>query len=93
MSAARRRLASQRPPGGRLNDDNDQTGGAGSYPGNYATENSEEPAGMRQDVGAETLWKNRRHTRSGLVRFFQTVYAQEIDADRPFLFRRPGYGV
>ena len=25
-------------------------------------------AGMRQDVGAETLWKNRRHTRSGLVR-------------------------
>jgi len=41
-------------------------------------------AGMRQDVGAETLWKNRRHTRSGLVKFFQTVYAQEIDADRPF---------
>jgi len=30
-------------------------------------------AGMRQDVGAETLWKNRRHTRRGLVRFFQTV--------------------
>jgi len=41
-------------------------------------------AGTRQDVGAETLWKNRRHTRSGLVRFFQTIYAQEIDADRPF---------
>ena len=30
-------------------------------------------AGMRQDVGAETVWKNRRHTRRGLVRFFQTV--------------------
>jgi hypothetical protein len=62
-------------------------------------------AGMRQDVGAETLWKNRRHTRRGLVRLplreahtlkwatdwqrlgkpiFQTVYAQEIDADRLF---------
>ena len=41
-------------------------------------------AGMRQDVGAETLWKNCRHTRSGLVKFFQTVYAQAIDADRPF---------
>jgi len=41
-------------------------------------------AGMRQDVGAETFWKNRRHTRRGLARFFQTVYAQEIDADRPF---------
>ena len=40
-------------------------------------------AGMRQDVGAETFWKNRSHTRSGLVRFFQTVYAQQIDADRP----------
>jgi len=25
-------------------------------------------AGMRQAVGAETLWKNRRHTRRGLVR-------------------------
>ncbi len=47
-------------------------------------------AGMRQDVGAETLWKNRSHTRSGLVRFFQTVYAQQIDADRPVLFRISG---
>jgi hypothetical protein len=47
-------------------------------------------AGMRQDVGAETFWKNRSHTRSGLVRFFQTVYAQQIDADRPFLFRISG---
>jgi hypothetical protein len=44
-------------------------------------------AAMRQDVGAETVWKNRIHTRSGLVRFFQTVYAQQIDASRPFLFR------
>jgi hypothetical protein len=44
-------------------------------------------AGMRQAVGAETVWKNRSHTHSGLVRFFQNVYAQEIDADRPFLFR------
>jgi len=25
-------------------------------------------AGMRQAVGAETVWKNRRHTRRGLVR-------------------------
>jgi hypothetical protein len=41
-------------------------------------------AGMGQAVGAETVWKNRSHTRSGLVRFFQTVYAQQIDADRPF---------
>jgi hypothetical protein len=49
-----------------------------------------EMAGMRQNVGAETLWKNRSHTRSGLVRFFQTVYAQQIDVDRPFLFRISG---
>jgi len=41
-------------------------------------------AGMRQAVGAETVWKNRSHTRSGLMRFFQTVYAQQLDADRPF---------
>jgi hypothetical protein len=47
-------------------------------------------AGMRQDIGAETGWKNRSHTRSGLARFFQPVYAQEIDADRPFLFRISG---
>jgi hypothetical protein len=47
-------------------------------------------AGMRQAVGAETVWKNRSHTRSGLVRFFQTVYAQEINADWPFLFRISG---
>jgi hypothetical protein len=39
---------------------------------------------MHQDVGAETVWKNRSHTRSGLARFFQTDYAQQIDADRPF---------
>ena len=43
-------------------------------------------AGMRQAVGAETLLKNRSHTRSGLERLFQTVYAQQMDADRPFLF-------
>jgi hypothetical protein len=47
-------------------------------------------AGMRQAVGAETIWKNRSHTRSGLVRFFQTVYAQQIDAERPFRFRISG---
>jgi len=41
-------------------------------------------AGMRQEVGAETVWKNRSHTRSGLVRFFQTVYARQIDADGQF---------
>jgi hypothetical protein len=45
---------------------------------------------MRQDVGAETLCKNRSHTRSGLVRFLQSVYAQEIDADWPFIFRISG---
>jgi hypothetical protein len=39
---------------------------------------------LRQDVGAETLWKNRSHARSSLVRFFQNVYAQQIDADWPF---------
>jgi hypothetical protein len=49
-----------------------------------------EIAGMRQAVGAETVWKNRSHTRSGLVRFFQTVYARQIDADRLFLFRISG---
>ena len=62
-------------------------------------------AGMCQAVGAETLWKYRRHARSGLVRLplraahtlnwatdwqrlgkpmFQSVYAQAMDADRPF---------
>ena len=62
-------------------------------------------AGMCPDVGAETLWKNRRPTRSGLVRLplrearivkwatawqrlgkpmFPSVYAQAMDADRPF---------
>jgi hypothetical protein len=49
-----------------------------------------EMAGMRQAVGTETVWKNRSHTRSGLVRFFQIVYAQQLDADRPFLFRISG---
>ena len=42
-------------------------------------------AKLRQDAGAETVWKNRSHTHSGLVRFFQTVYAQQIGADWPFL--------
>jgi hypothetical protein len=45
---------------------------------------------LRQDVGAETPWKNRSHTRSGLVRFFQGVCAQQIGADWPFLFRISG---
>ena len=35
-----------------------------------------EKAKMRQDAGAETVWKDRNHTRSGLVRFFQRVCAQ-----------------
>jgi hypothetical protein len=39
---------------------------------------------LRQDVGTETPWKNRSHTRSGLVRFFQGVGAQEMAADWPF---------
>jgi hypothetical protein len=47
-------------------------------------------AGMRQAVGAETLWKNRSRARSGLVRFFQTVYARQMDAERLFLFRISG---
>jgi hypothetical protein len=34
-------------------------------------------AGMRQAVGAEMVWKNRSHIRRGLVRLFQTVYAQD----------------
>ena len=35
----------------------------------YLIPNSEiKMAGMRQAVGAETVWKNRRHTRRGLVR-------------------------
>ena len=45
---------------------------------------------MRQDVGAETDWKKRSHTRSGLVRFFQAVYAQEITSDWPSQFRFSG---
>ena len=45
---------------------------------------------VRQDVGAKTVWKNRSHARSGLVRFFQAVYAQLMDADCPFLFRSSG---
>jgi hypothetical protein len=35
-----------------------------------------EMAKLRQDVGAETPWKNRSNTRGGLVRFFQGVCAQ-----------------
>ena len=31
---------------------------------------------MWQDAGAEILWKDRSPTRSGLVRFFQSVCAQ-----------------
>jgi hypothetical protein len=49
-----------------------------------------EMARMRQAVGAETLWKNRSHTRGVPVIFFQTVYAQPMDADRPFLSRISG---
>jgi hypothetical protein len=39
---------------------------------------------LRQDIGAETPGKNRSHTRSGLVRFFQGVCAQAMAADWPF---------
>jgi hypothetical protein len=45
---------------------------------------------MSQDVGAQTHWKNRSHTRSGLARFFQCVCAQEVAADGRFLFRFSG---
>jgi len=41
-------------------------------------------AKMLQDVGAEMNRKNRSHTQSGLVRFFQFIYAQKIAADWPF---------
>jgi hypothetical protein len=44
-------------------------------------------AGMRQAVGAETVWKNRSHTHSGLVSFFKNFFALLIVEDRPFLFR------
>jgi hypothetical protein len=39
---------------------------------------------MLQDVGAEMNRKKRRHTQSGLARFFQFIYAQQIAADWPF---------
>ena len=73
--------------------------------GHFNPNSESKMAGMCQDVRAETLLKNRRHTRSGLVRLplrearilkwatawqwlgkpiFQSVYAQKIDADRPF---------
>jgi hypothetical protein len=42
VSAAHRQSASQWSPGGRHKDGNDQTGGAGGYPGDYSTENREE---------------------------------------------------
>jgi hypothetical protein len=45
---------------------------------------------MTQDLGAETNRKKSRHTRSGLSRFFQFVYAQEIAADCRFEFRISG---
>src|SRR5579872_4577063 len=47
-------------------------------------------AKMLQDVGAEMNRKNRSHTQSGLVRFFQFIYAQQIAADWPFEFRISG---
>jgi hypothetical protein len=49
-----------------------------------------EMARMSQDVGAEMNRKNRSHTQSGLVRFFQFVYAQQTAADWPFQFRISG---
>jgi len=45
---------------------------------------------MSQDIGAQTHWKNRSHTRWGLARFFQCVCAQQIAADGRFLFRFSG---
>jgi hypothetical protein len=47
-------------------------------------------AKMSQGFGAEMNRKNRSHTRSGLVRFFQFIYAQKITADGPFQFRISG---
>jgi len=44
-------------------------------------------AKMLQDVGAEMNRKNRSLTQSGLVRFFQFIYAQQIAVDWPFEFR------
>jgi thymidylate synthase len=41
-------------------------------------------AKMVQDVGAEMNRKKRSHAQSGLVRFFQFIYAQQIAADWPF---------
>jgi len=41
-------------------------------------------AKMLQDLGAEMNRKNRSHAQSGLVRFFQFIYAQQIAADWPF---------
>jgi hypothetical protein len=35
-------------------------------------------AGMRQDAGAETVWKNRSHTHRVLVRFFQTFAPNKL---------------
>jgi hypothetical protein len=44
---------------------------------------------IAQVAGAEGLWKNRRRTRSGPVRFFQSPAVQQVTQDRheqlPFL--------
>jgi len=45
---------------------------------------------MSQDIGAQTHWENRSHTRSGLARFSQCVCAQEVAADGHSLFRFSG---
>jgi hypothetical protein len=47
-------------------------------------------ANLPQDFGEEMNRKNRSHTQSGLVRFFQFIHAQQIAADWPFLFRISG---
>jgi len=45
---------------------------------------------MSQDVGAGMNRKKRSHTQSGLVRFFQFIYAQKIATSWPFQFRISG---
>ena len=42
---------------------------------------------IRQDAGAETLWKNRNHTRSALVRVSKRVSTRFVGADWPYEFR------
>jgi hypothetical protein len=45
---------------------------------------------VAQDFGAETLCKNFRPARRGLVEFFQIVYNQKINVGWTFQFRFSG---